>query len=348
MRALLAFFSIALVAAGTRGYGHANYHASHPYVDTRAGCPPEGYVALAPNLHLDRLPSGGKYAICQTAAQAAAVADTDHLWTLTSGVFKLRNSELIVDANVKINFQYPSRPDWTEVAVKGFDGDTETGIDEWRGVTVRGAPSDELLESAHHPHWPVPFGNCGSFDTVVIDNVENDEDSLTLDHCSKPTSVKKLTTFTGCRGLMLMDSSDIIVQDSFFAGDTQNNRRRGESVYSGFDSVNSLIGFVNLAIYGQGDNAVQIEDGSHITICNLFKRKVGTTFTVKLGAIGDDMSPSSLALAGVTNIYLPRDLQFEGDGGVVFTIGNCPDVLSDNYDMSLWGSFFTATPAYAG
>jgi hypothetical protein len=337
MRLLLALLGVALVAAGP---------SYHPIVDTRADCPPEGFTALSSHARLDRLPAGGKYAICQTAAQALAGGGT---WNPT-GVFRMRNSELIVDAALQIVFEYPARPDWVDVAVKGFPGDTDNS-NVWNGISIRGAPSDELLEAAHHPHWPVPLGNCGDLDTVVIDEVSTTQHSLIFDHCTHATTVKKVTTFSGDLGVAFFDSKEIVVQDSFFAGvstGVPNDGRRLISGWVGVKTARSQIGFTNLVIYGgdsSASDALEVTDGSSVTICNLFAE---VAVGIQIGSFDAGTTSSSLAIAGVTNLYLgDNSLGFQGVGGVVFTLRDCPAVMSDAYDMGLWLDFWTTgTPGW--
>jgi hypothetical protein len=276
-------------------------------------------------------------------------------------VFRLRNSELIVDADLQIVFQYPAYPDWTDVAVKGFPGDTD-GSNVWNGISIRGAPSDELLEAAHHPHWPTPFGNCGDFDTVVVDDVNPTGTCLFFDHCSSKTTIKKVTTFSGQVGVIFTDSKKIVVKDSFFAGENPpimgggggtpttgtpttvmgRRRRFASNTYVGVRVLDSQMAFINLIIYGDNGVLTSIEiDGSYVTICNLFT-KVATGIQIGSDEFPDS-DPSSLAIAGLTNEYIGKDtLGFFGPGGVVFTLRTCPAVISTTYDMSEWVDFFTS------
>jgi hypothetical protein len=334
MRLLLALLGVALVAAGP---------SYHPIVDTRADCPPEGFTALSSHARLDRLPAGGKYAICQTGAQALAAGPDDAIlkFTVSNGVFRLRDSVLIVDNKVQIEFLYPARPDWHEVVVNEFESDTDA---TWRGISIRGAPPADQLTN-HYNHWPAPFGNCGDIDTVLVAGVDNRLPSWSFDTCYSSTKINKPTVFDGRVGMSIVDSKEIVIVEAHIAGTEPVVDFDSDSIFAdteGYTAVvtaRSQIGFINPSLYVFNDG-IQVTDGSSVTVCDPFIKSIGGGDGIQVGA-GDDSHPSIVAVAGVSNLFFPEDVSFQNNG-ILYTLYHCPSVMKPSYNMKEWKHWYTA------
>jgi hypothetical protein len=276
------------------------YYSHHTPLETRAGCPPEGYVALDARFRLDNLPAYRKYAICSPL--------DDDEFVVNKGVFKLSHSQLVVDSNVEIKVEYPGRIDFNDVFVDQIDS-------TFGGISLYGAPED-LHPTPHNDYLMSPrFGNCGSLVNVRI---EGTDEALSLTNCSGATTLKSIRIFE--EGVTVRDSSRLVFQDLVVINDA-------------IDVVHSQAAFINPTVFrNTGSDAFDVTDGSRVTICDGF---------IEGGfQLGDnDGATVSVAVAGKTNADF-SDIDYDGQGGVLFTLAKCPAPLSASYDSRLWTSSY--------
>jgi hypothetical protein len=274
------------------------YYSHHTPLETRAGCPPEGYVALDARFRLDNLPAYRKYAICSPL--------DDDEFVVNKGVFKLSHSQLVVDSNVEIKVEYPGRIDFNDVFVDQIDS-------TFGGISLYGAPAD-LHPSPHNDYLLSPrFGNCGSLVNVRIANSNED---LSLTNCSGGTTLKSLRIFE--QGVSVEDSSRLVFQDLVVINDV-------------ITVDHSQAAFINPTVHGDED-AFEVRDGSRVTICDGFFHGA-----IQLGSSSDeDGAPVTVGVAGKTNAKFPDDIDYFGQGGILFTLHKCPSPLSASYDSRLW------------
>jgi hypothetical protein len=274
------------------------YYSHHTPLETRAGCPPEGYVALDARFRLDNLPAYRKYAICSPL--------DDDEFVVNKGVFKLSHSQLVVDSNVEIKVEYPGRIDFNDVFVDQIDS-------TFGGISLYGAPAD-LHPSPHNDYLLSPrFGNCGSLVNVRIANSNED---LSLTNCSGGTTLKSLRIFE--QGVSVEDSSRLVFQDLVVINDV-------------ITVDHSQAAFINPTVFrNTGSDAFDVTDGSRVTICDGF---IEGDFQLGSGGDGETVS---VAVAGKSNVDFENDISYGGQGGILFTLAKCPAPLSASYDSRLW------------
>jgi hypothetical protein len=323
----------------------------------RANCPPTNYTAITSTMNLAALPPNGKYAICRPVGSD----DTEPIeFTVSTGVFRLRNSQLLVDNEFSIKFNYPAYPDFSDSAITGFpaedaDGNAFINDGTWLGISMEGAPDpDARRRRSTTKRYPYPYpshhyvpttGNCGRMENVNIDDVDPESASSNWVRCDGRTTIKKYSAFRGDSGMRFEDCNGVVAYDISVAGFFDGGDA-DETDYDGVLSVNSNVSLIRPFIYAQ-DNGVDIQSASHVTLCNPFINAGYldvVSRAIRMGNLAGNVNdpPVAVAVAGGTNLFFPGDVGFrDNTQGLLAILENCPSKLAPSYSMKTWKDFIT-------
>lgn len=307
----------------------------------RDECPPTNYTAITATQNLAILPPNGKYAICRPVGSS----DTDPIeFKVTSGVFRLRDSQLIVDNAMSIVFEYPAYPDWTGSSISGFsDSQDQVALGNWTGVSVEGAPeADDRRRSVsrrspyYYSHHVPTTGNCGRFENVNFDGVSEDDPNVVFNRCDGRTTIKKLSAFNGDKGLVFDSCNGVVAYDISVSG-------FGNGIdYDGVQFINSNVSLIRPIIFAE-DDGIEVESNSHVTLCNPFISAGLTTpgSPIRMGTfdimVGTDEPPVAVTVAGPSNLKLADDVTFRPNAqGLVAHLPKCPSKLAPFYSIKEW------------